>query len=362
MDAESLPVYVVRLAVLTVLALPWVIAVGLLWSRRRAAARNRRPTLDASARLLAAAVRGLPEARRDWGAAMTAELAQLDDRASRRRFAIGCVRAAVFPPRSSWAAVLAVAAAVTAWLAVGHVLPAMRVFAVTFIALAGAVATFAVAGSRRPRPVGSVSTVAAAGLAGTIALTVYVVVKYPTAADAMTPGVAVFLAVLLAACTWLVLTPPRALTTSRLGRRLGVAAALAFGAGFALASRHPIDRDAGVLLYLLLAPPVILFAGSAATAAISGSFRAGIQAAVWSALLGALLIFLIGLPEALRWYETDGRLHLDGELFGSEGQNLVDYIFLLALLPAWGLPFGVIGARVGSTRPTRNRAGAAAID
>jgi hypothetical protein len=53
--------------------------------------------LDGPARLLAAATATLPDHRRDWGAAMTAELAQVQDRAARWRFAAGCARAAAFP-------------------------------------------------------------------------------------------------------------------------------------------------------------------------------------------------------------------------------------------------------------------------
>ncbi|HEX5205831.1 MAG TPA: hypothetical protein VFW27_38360 [Actinoplanes sp.] len=48
---------------------------------------------DAAARLLAGAVRLLPPGRRDWGAAMRAELDALTEPDERRRFAIGCVAA-----------------------------------------------------------------------------------------------------------------------------------------------------------------------------------------------------------------------------------------------------------------------------
>ena len=48
---------------------------------------------DAAARMLARAVRLLPPGRRDWGAAMQAELDALTEPDERRRFAIGCVAA-----------------------------------------------------------------------------------------------------------------------------------------------------------------------------------------------------------------------------------------------------------------------------
>src|SRR5690349_25113524 len=49
---------------------------------------------DRPARLLGAAVRVMPAGRRDWGRAMQAELAAIEDRSDRRRFAWSCLRAA----------------------------------------------------------------------------------------------------------------------------------------------------------------------------------------------------------------------------------------------------------------------------
>jgi hypothetical protein len=104
----------------------------------------------------------------------------------------------------------------------------------------------------------------------------------------------------------------RLLTTSRLARGLAVGAGLALGVGLVPASRVALRDDllgveAGVgpyvpysgcdLLHLLGDP-----------AAIGRSFRAGIQAAVWIALLGTLAVFVIGLLESLHWYQTDARL------------------------------------------------------
>lgn len=50
-------------------------------------------------RLLAWAVRQMPAERREWGAAMLAELGQLQHPATRWQFALSCVRVALFPPR-----------------------------------------------------------------------------------------------------------------------------------------------------------------------------------------------------------------------------------------------------------------------
>ncbi|MFI5897853.1 hypothetical protein ACIA5D_48000 [Actinoplanes sp. NPDC051513] len=49
---------------------------------------------DRPARLLGAAVRVMPAGRRDWGRAMQAELAAIEDHSDRRGFAWGCLRAA----------------------------------------------------------------------------------------------------------------------------------------------------------------------------------------------------------------------------------------------------------------------------
>lgn len=49
--------------------------------------------------LLTIAVRRMPAERSDWGAAMLAELAQLQNPFTRWWFALGCARVALFPPR-----------------------------------------------------------------------------------------------------------------------------------------------------------------------------------------------------------------------------------------------------------------------
>lgn len=53
---------------------------------------------DAATRILGVAVALFPPDRREWGQAMRAELAALEGTAARRRFALGCLRAAVTRP------------------------------------------------------------------------------------------------------------------------------------------------------------------------------------------------------------------------------------------------------------------------
>jgi len=54
--------------------------------------------LDMPSRLLAFAARRMPPVRSEWGAAMLAELAELQDSRARWEFALGCAWVAVFPP------------------------------------------------------------------------------------------------------------------------------------------------------------------------------------------------------------------------------------------------------------------------
>jgi hypothetical protein len=54
---------------------------------------------DAPRWLLTIAVRRMPAERAEWGEAMLAELAQIQNPSARWRFALGCIRVALFPPR-----------------------------------------------------------------------------------------------------------------------------------------------------------------------------------------------------------------------------------------------------------------------
>jgi hypothetical protein len=141
---------------MAVFGTPWMVAARLLWRAwwRRSGAEPL--ALDGPGWLLAAAAATLPADRRDWGQAMTAELAQVQRGPARWRFAAGCARAAVFPPRGHRAAVgvagaVAVAAIAAAALVTGAALPAGRVFGPTFVGLLGGLVTLALARSRRVR-------------------------------------------------------------------------------------------------------------------------------------------------------------------------------------------------------------------
>jgi hypothetical protein len=342
-------------------AVPWLVAVWLLWRARPAGSGTRQPATDGPARLLAAAVATLPGDRRDWGAAMTAELARVQGRSVRWRFAAGCARAALFPPRASRVPVLvagALAAALTAGLAVGAALPALRVFVVAFVVIVGVPAVVAVARSCRLGPSVSGLAITAVGLVGVaacIAVTGQFLARYPIAALHLQPATALFLAALLAGCVWLTLAPPRWLTTTgRLPRGIAIVAAVALGAGLLVVSRLGLrdvaGLDAGIFGYLFGVPIGVVFAGSLLAAAVRRSFRAGVQAAVWTALLASPVIFAIAVSEAVHWYQLHTSLILAGDSvpLHAVGENLRNFTWGLLLFPLWWLPFGVLGAAVGA--------------
>lgn len=83
---------------------PLVVTVAVLfcifWKRIKAS-RAALPGMDVPGVLLASVANWMPEDRREWGAAMGAELDQIHRRAARWWFAMSCLRVALFPPRRS---------------------------------------------------------------------------------------------------------------------------------------------------------------------------------------------------------------------------------------------------------------------
>ena len=365
---------------MAVFGTPWMIAAWLLWRAWWRQAGARLSSLDGPGWLLAAAAATLPAGRRDWGAAMTAELAQVQDRAARWRFAAGCARAAAFPPGGDRAAVgvagaLASAATAATALATGAALPAGRVFALAFVGLLGGLATLTVARSRRvarvgrARPGPAIAGLALVGIAACVAFTTWYLAEYPstyhgsppTTSATLPPVTAVVLAVALAGCLWLALRPPRWLLPDRYARRFGIGMALALVAGFVLTSRLALrgvaGLDGGMMSYLLFAPVVVVLAGSAAAGAVGRSFRAGLWACAWATVLGAPLLVAAWLAEALHWYQQGRGMLLDGEGGIGVGANLGDAVrWTLPGLLLWALPLGVVGAAAGSARARRRRA------
>ena len=339
-----------------------VLAARLVLRHRRSEAGVRTSTMDPAGRLLAVAVAALPESRREWARAMTAELADVRGRSARWRFALSCARAALWlPPAGGWPVLALVAGTVVASVvavgpAVGTAVPGLKVFAVTFTGFVGAMVVLAVARSRRPRlPVPVPTALVAGGVAASIAATVIFLRREPTAAQHLPPAAAVYLAAVLAGCLWVAVAPPRWLGASRLGPHLAAAAAVVFGAWLLLSNRTdgtepPLPLVLLLAAVLVCAPIAAVFVPAFVAGRSGRSLRSGMQAAVWTVAAIMPLSYALWLPEALRRHAIDGRT-LDGELVAPVGVNLADaLIFCLGIFPVFGLLLGAIGAALGARR------------
>jgi hypothetical protein len=365
--ADPLPTPETALRLLIVPPLLWVVAARLVLRHWWAGPGSRMSARDLPGRLLAVAVVALPERRREWGRAMLAELAEVQGRSARWRFALSSVRAMLWlPPAGGWpvlalVAGVVVASVVAAGPAVGAAVPGLRVFAVSFTGLVGAMVVLAVARSPRLRlPVPAPTVLVTGGVAAAIAVTVIFLVREPTAAQHLPPAAAVYLAAVLAGCLWIALAAPPSLGTSRLAPHLGAAAAVVFAAWFWLAV-HTDEMEPPLPLVLLLAPVlvsapiVVFFVPPFAAGSVGRSFRAGLQAVVWTLAAMIPLTYAVWLPEGLRRHAIDGRLLLDGDGVAPVGANLSDaLVFCLGIFPVLGLTLGVIGAALGARRAIPN--------
>ncbi|MFC5803150.1 hypothetical protein [Streptomyces formicae] len=356
-NADPLPTPDTAVVQLVVPPLLWVIAARFVLHHWWSAAGSTMAAMDPPERLLAAAVAALPERRREWGRAMSAELAGVEGRSARWRFALSSVRATLWlPPAGGWPVLtlvtaLVVAATAAAGPAVGAAVPGLRVFAVTFVGLAGAMVVLAVARSRRPRLPVAPTVLVAGGAAAAIAVTVVFLRREPAAAEHLPPAAAVYLATVLAGCLWVALASPRWLGANRLAPRLGAAAAVVFAAWFLLAIRTD-GMESPLPLVLLLAvvlplAPLAVFAVPAFAARRAGSFRSGLRAAVWTVAAVMPLTYALWLTEAMRRHAIDGTLLVGGR--APVGVNLTDaVVFSLGIFPMTGLTLGVISAGLGA--------------
>jgi hypothetical protein len=354
----------------------WVTAALVLvehwWSRTGI----RLSAMDPPGRLLAAAVATLPDHRREWGMAMHAELAEVQGRSARWRFALSSARAAVrLPPLGGWPVPalmtgVAAAAVTVAALAVEAAVPGLGVFAVSFVGLVGATVVLAVARLRRRRlPVPAATVLVTGGVAAAIIMTVIFLLRDPAAARYLPPADAVFLAAVLAGCLWTAVAAPRWLGSNRLAPHLGVAAAVVLVVGQLLlmraASSEPRMESQGQELVDLLAalwfwfgPAAVFFVPTLVAGSVARSFRAGLQAGIWAGIAALPLTYALWLHEALRLYASNGGLLWFGD-GAPEGENLSAALFwALRFAPLLGLPFAVIGAAMGAgtARPSAGQA------
>ncbi|HVQ90193.1 MAG TPA: hypothetical protein VMU51_04085 [Mycobacteriales bacterium] len=330
---------------------------------------SRMAALDLPGRLLAAEVAALPEHRREWGRAMTAELAEVQGRSARWRFALSTARATLWqPPSGGWpvlalVAGVAVALAAAAGPAVGAAVPGLTVFTVTFTGLVGAMVALAVVRWRRPRlPVPAPTVLVTAGVAAAIGAIVIFLRREPAAARYLPPAAAVYLAIVLAGCLWLAVASARWLGTSRLAPHLGAAGAVVFAVWFLLAfssdgAEPPLPLVLLLAVVLMVAPAAAFFVPAFVAGRVGRSFRSGLQAAVWTVIAAGPLTYALWLPAGLHRHAIDGRT-LDGELVAPVGENLpAAMVFCLGIFPVLGLTVAVIGAGLGA-RPPRPPAAA----
>jgi hypothetical protein len=145
--------------------------------------------------------------------------------------------------------------------------------------------------------------------------------------------------------TALALRPPRWLLADRHARRFGAGMAVALIAGFVLtASRQELGDppgSEGMVFCLLVGPILVLLTGSAVTAAVGRSFRAGLLACAWATVLGAPLLGAAWLAEALVWYQQGQGTVQDGAGGLGVGVNLGDAVWWpLVSLALWAVPWG----------------------
>ncbi|SNT55463.1 hypothetical protein SAMN05421812_109222 [Asanoa hainanensis] len=299
---------------------------------------------DPAAQLLSAAVAALPAGRQGWGRAMLAELASVEGRAARWRFALSCVRATLsLPPAGGWPVLAAVVALTVAAVAtVGRAAtPTLTVFAMTFAGLVGALVVLAVARSHRPRlPLPAV--VVTLGVASAIAATGWFLQREPTA-NLPAPA-AVSLAAALAGCLLVAFDGGRPV-------RLAPVAGVVFALWFLLSNR--VGEPPAVLVpvlgaTLVLLPMAAFFLPAFLAGRAAHSWWAGLRAALWTLAVATPLTYAVWLPEALRRHAIDGRT-LDGELIAPAATNLSDaLVFCLAIFPILGLVVGLAGAGLGA--------------
>jgi MFS family permease len=112
---------------------------------------------DLSDRVLAVVVRLLPSRRAEWGRAMRAELAALDDLGARRRYTLGCVRAVLSDHTAMRTVALHVVALTFGAVALAFAISidgvGVRIETILFVLTLGALAC----SGRRPGPLGPIA-------------------------------------------------------------------------------------------------------------------------------------------------------------------------------------------------------------
>jgi hypothetical protein len=336
---------------------------------------------DPARSLLTLAVRGLPPERQDWGQAMLAELDQLQDRWPRWRFALGCVRVVLAPPRATPTPGLAMRAAVVVGavamgVGISLVAPALQLFAVLFTVLLAGCLWLALrsrtAVTSRAGPGRILRAVLLTGVAAAVGVVLYGVVRYPGAVGELWDPVLILLSVTLAATlsgyVWMALVPPQAATTHLVVvRRYGLVGGLVVG-GLPVAGSAAAEFGYGKPLtgWSWLAAAVAALAAAGVAARSTNDVRVGIAAGLWTGLVGALIFLVVGMAgtyaaaAAGRLSPTDAYTIRAFQQSGlpdlttyAVGDDLGGSIMLLVWIPLLSLAIGAIGGALGTSRPRR---------
>jgi hypothetical protein len=275
---------------------------------------------DVPARLLALAVAGLSHSQRDWARAMSAELEAVCGAGPRWRFSLGCSRAA------------------------------------------GVIRARAMLTSRERGGAG-LRAVIGGGVCAAVALGGYGLVRYPGLRSDGDAGIAtVTFVVLLVAYGVVTLSLSRGAGLWQVtARRHGMVGGVVIGAAWLV-----VLSPTGVLKEWVLVPLIVALLGPACVGALAtragGVVTAGSRAALWSGMVGGLLVFAVWMTAT---YARDGR-PFDAQLLRdfprsgapdlatlAVGDALGSALTLLILVPLAALAFGSLGARLPrTTNPT----------
>ena len=323
--------------------------------------------------LVEAAAWALPDHRRAWGQAMLADLDHVEGLLARWRFAAGCVRVALVPPRPGGylGRVLALGLAAAVGVSLYAATPATHVFAVAFAwLLAGygwlAANRLSPGGLRRLRATSAaVAGAALAGVAAVVGLTVYGVTRYPWAGEDPAGLFSIFLAVVLTGYLAAALTPPRAALPYRgVAARYALPAVAAMGllwaAGTLLHQAYGWGTTGWSVPASLVVPGVV--------AALATRAHRDVEAGVWVAactgLLAGLAFFASGMMltyASTGWYARDPSTIHDALAVGVDpasyivGDNLGGLIIALLWMPLLTLAIGAVGANLVGDLHTRTQ-------
>jgi hypothetical protein len=287
--------------ILVLLAIGVVVAA--VWLRRG------RGDGDTPARLVASAVRRLPEDRREWGRAMAAELAQVSGGAHRWRFAAGVLRVVLFPPVRRPGRVLLVAAAALlvatgATVAAAREVPTLSAFVATLsLLLCGYAIVVATRSSRRrwSLPQTVVGGVAVGAAAAAVAAVLHVAVSHPAATADRTHVLSILFAALLTGYLGFALAPSRTGGSAALWWAL--AATLSSGGIWALTAVTTPAISAGTVALISPVAAAATLTAAIGASATTATRTSGVRAGALTIALSAPLHFAAAVTALLRAHE-----------------------------------------------------------